>query len=36
MAKDAAWDPVALAVEISEILDLEPAIDLELIGFGME
>src|SRR6266568_5006896 len=35
IAEDAAWDRDALAVEISEILELAPTIDLELTGLEM-
>jgi DNA modification methylase len=35
IAEDAAWDRGALAVEISEILELAPTIDLELSGLEM-
>jgi 16S rRNA G966 N2-methylase RsmD len=35
IAEDAAWDRDALAVEISEILELAPTIDLELSGLEM-
>jgi DNA modification methylase len=35
ITEDADWDRPELMVEISEILELEPAIDLELSGFEM-
>ena len=35
ISDDAAWDREALALEISEILDLAPQIDLEVSGFAM-
>jgi DNA modification methylase len=35
IAEDAAWDRPKLAVELSEILELTPAVDLKLSGFEM-
>jgi DNA modification methylase len=35
ISEDAAWDRAALALEMSEILELRPAIDLDLTGFEM-
>ena len=35
LTDDAAWDSEALALEFSEILELEPQLDLELSGFEM-
>jgi DNA modification methylase len=35
IAEDADWDRGALAVEFSEILELAPAVDLQLSGFEM-
>ena len=33
MTDDAAWDREALSLEFSDILELEPQIDLEVSGF---
>jgi hypothetical protein len=35
ITEDAAWDREALAIEFSELLELEPRIDLEIGGFEM-
>jgi DNA modification methylase len=35
ISEDATWDREALAVEFSEILEVEPQIDLEITGFEM-
>jgi ParB-like chromosome segregation protein Spo0J len=35
MTEDSAWDREALSLEFSEILELEPQIDLEFSGFEM-
>jgi len=35
ISEDATWDREALAVEFSEILQVEPQIDLEITGFEM-
>jgi hypothetical protein len=35
LGEDAAWDRKALAIEFSEVLQLEPDIDLEISGFGI-
>jgi hypothetical protein len=35
IAEDSAWDPKALALELSDILELAPQLDLELSGFEM-
>ena len=33
LGEDAAWDRKALSIELSEVLQLEPDIDLEITGF---
>jgi hypothetical protein len=33
LGEDAAWDRKALSIELSEVLQLEPEIDLEITGF---